>query len=164
MAQSFFVLALCLGALVYIAHAVLVDRKKLPGFVNRLLSQSNAGPSKKAAKAPAAVDYSRVFPPTHRTVLAELVSPEAAPVSEPSAAELQEGVLDLDVDYRLADPSRFIFSGFSVGDVHRLGDFPDYAKLSGVPLPSPLEDFDVDKALPRPYRPFRWAYHQTMCT
>lgn len=42
--------------------------------------------------------------------------------------------------------------------------FPDYFKLSGVPLPEPLEDFDVDKAKPRPYRPFRWPYHQTMGT
>lgn len=40
----------------------------------------------------------------------------------------------------------------------------DYFKLSGVPPPTPLPDFDVDKAKARPYRPFRWAYHQTMCT
>ncbi|KAF8242653.1 hypothetical protein K440DRAFT_106500 [Wilcoxina mikolae CBS 423.85] len=42
------------------------------------------------------------------------------------------------------------------------GDFPDYATLSGVPLPKPYTEFDIVKALPRPYRPFRWAYHQTM--
>ncbi|EIW85389.1 hypothetical protein CONPUDRAFT_150201 [Coniophora puteana RWD-64-598 SS2] len=39
---------------------------------------------------------------------------------------------------------------------------PDYAKLSGVPLPKPLPNFDYTKAKPRPYRPFRWEYHQTM--
>ncbi|KAG5651699.1 hypothetical protein H0H81_007758 [Sphagnurus paluster] len=38
----------------------------------------------------------------------------------------------------------------------------DYFKLSGVPLPKPLWDFDIDKAKPRPYRPFCWQYHQTM--
>ncbi|KAJ4488394.1 hypothetical protein J3R30DRAFT_3280163 [Lentinula aciculospora] len=38
----------------------------------------------------------------------------------------------------------------------------DYYKLSGVPAPNPLPDFDVDKAKARPYRPFRWSYHQTM--
>ncbi|KAF9072984.1 hypothetical protein BDP27DRAFT_1360728 [Rhodocollybia butyracea] len=38
----------------------------------------------------------------------------------------------------------------------------DYFKLSGVPPPTPLPNFDVDKAKPRPYRPFRWSYHQTM--
>jgi hypothetical protein len=43
------------------------------------------------------------------------------------------------------------------------GDFPNYASLSNVPLPKPYEGFDIKMALPRPYRPFRWAYHQTMC-
>ena len=43
---------------------------------------------------------------------------------------------------------------------HRL---PDYAKLTGVPVPRPLYHFDIDRAKPRPYRPFRWEYHQTMC-
>jgi len=41
-------------------------------------------------------------------------------------------------------------------------EFPDYSALSGVPLPGPLKDFDVDKAKPRPYRPFRWNYIQNM--
>lgn len=39
---------------------------------------------------------------------------------------------------------------------------PNYFKLSGVPPPKPLPHFDIDKAKPRPYRPFRWEYHQTM--
>lgn len=43
-------------------------------------------------------------------------------------------------------------------------EFPDYFALSGVPLPTPVKDFDVDKAKPRPYRPFRWDYHQHMGT
>ncbi|KAJ8093305.1 hypothetical protein AAF712_009782 [Marasmius tenuissimus] len=38
----------------------------------------------------------------------------------------------------------------------------DYFKLTGVPPPTPLPDFDIDKAKARPYRPFRWEYHQTM--
>lgn len=49
-------------------------------------------------------------------------------------------------------------------EIDSYGDFPDYAALSGVPLPAPYQNFDINKALPRPYRPFRWAYHQTMCT
>ena len=44
----------------------------------------------------------------------------------------------------------------------KLGWYPDYAELSGVPWPKPYLDFDPEKALPRPYRPFRWPYHQTM--
>ncbi|KAG6816735.1 hypothetical protein H0H87_003435 [Tephrocybe sp. NHM501043] len=39
---------------------------------------------------------------------------------------------------------------------------PDYARLSGVPLPRPLLNFDIKAAKARPYRPFRWNYHQTM--
>jgi hypothetical protein len=39
----------------------------------------------------------------------------------------------------------------------------DYAALSGVPLPKALPNFDITKARPRPYRPFRWVYHQHMC-
>ena len=30
-------------------------------------------------------------------------------------------------------------------------------------MPQPYHGFDIDKARSRPYRPFRWAYHQTMC-
>ncbi|TKX27327.1 hypothetical protein C1H76_0164 [Elsinoe australis] len=49
-----------------------------------------------------------------------------------------------------------------MSEIKALGDFPDYAKLSGVPLPTPYATFDIDTAKPRPYRPLRWAYHQTM--
>jgi hypothetical protein len=41
--------------------------------------------------------------------------------------------------------------------------FPDYASLSGIPLPKAYLGFNITRALPRPYRPFRWVYHQTMC-
>ncbi|PFH49110.1 hypothetical protein AMATHDRAFT_76391 [Amanita thiersii Skay4041] len=41
-------------------------------------------------------------------------------------------------------------------------DKGNYAQLTGVPLPRPLPNFDVTKAVPRPYRPFRWEYHQTL--
>nr|POE59017.1 hypothetical protein CFP56_24287 [Quercus suber] len=54
-------------------------------------------------------------------------------------------------------------TGFTMEEIRRLGDFPDYAALSGVPLPQEYQGFDPDKALSRPYRPLRWAYHQTMC-
>jgi hypothetical protein len=48
-------------------------------------------------------------------------------------------------------------------EIQELQDFPDYAALSGIALPDPYLEFDIKKAMPRPYRPFRWAYHQTMC-
>ncbi|KAG4442858.1 hypothetical protein IFR05_001654 [Cadophora sp. M221] len=53
-------------------------------------------------------------------------------------------------------------TGFTKSDVAAIGRFPDYAVLSGVPHPKPAPNFDIHKALFRPFRPFRWAYHQTM--
>ena len=50
----------------------------------------------------------------------------------------------------------------SAEEIESYGDFPDYAALTGIRLPAPYVEFDIEKALPRPYRPFRWAYHQTM--
>ncbi|RDA85668.1 hypothetical protein CP532_4644 [Ophiocordyceps camponoti-leonardi (nom. inval.)] len=100
---------------------------------------------------------SKFLPPSQRAVLSELVSS-----SEASLKSSDNVLLKLEADYRLADPSTMLFSGFTVGQVRALGDFPDYAKLSGVRLPFPIADFDIGKAKARPYRPFRWPYHQTM--
>lgn len=72
-------------------------------------------------------------------------------------------VLGFEDDFRKADPNKYIYTGHKVQEVRALGDFPDYSTLSGVPLPEPYPEHDITKALPRPYRPFRWAYHQTMC-
>lgn len=49
-------------------------------------------------------------------------------------------------------------------EIEAYGDFPDYAMLSGVRLPEPYPEFNIETALARPYRPFRWSYHQTMGT
>ncbi|KAL4795614.1 hypothetical protein BDV19DRAFT_388935 [Aspergillus venezuelensis] len=53
-------------------------------------------------------------------------------------------------------------TGFTEADIKALGRFPDYSVLSGVPNPKPCPDFDIKTACFRPYRPFRWTYHQTM--
>ncbi|KAI1091068.1 hypothetical protein F5B19DRAFT_289043 [Rostrohypoxylon terebratum] len=71
-------------------------------------------------------------------------------------------LLGFEEDYRKADDSKYCYSGFSVREIKALGDFPDYSTISEVPLPKPYLEFDISKAKPRPYRPFRWAYHQTM--
>lgn len=111
-----------------------------------------AGTTKKSASG---LGYTNVFPPSQRAA----AFPNAAVVDLTSD---NKRILEMSKDYRLANPSSYIFSGFSVKEVFSLGDFPDYAKLSGVPLPSPLPNFNIDKAVPRPYRPLRWVYHQTM--
>ena len=75
----------------------------------------------------------------------------------------QKNLIPWEADYRKCDPSTYTPMEISIGEVKALGDFPDYSKLSGVPLPEAYKEFEIEKAIPRPYRPFRWAYHQTMC-
>jgi len=62
--------------------------------------------------------------------------------------------------YSFGHAGKRILSGFKVKLFASM--LADYYALSGVPLPTPLEYFDVDKAKPRPYRPFRWKYVQNM--
>jgi hypothetical protein len=107
------------------------------------------------------IDYSDTFPPSRRFVLDKTEKKDA---SEESAPGWQKKILPMETSYLDADDSSFLPCGFSVKEVKALGDFPDYATLSGVPLPNLYPEFDIKKALPRPYRPFRWSYHQTMCT
>ncbi|KZM22277.1 oxidoreductase [Ascochyta rabiei] len=73
-----------------------------------------------------------------------------------------ERILPLETSYHDATDDLRTPCGFSIADIKALGDFPDYAAFSGVPLPKPYHEFNIKKALPRPYRPFRWPYHQTM--
>jgi len=62
--------------------------------------------------------------------------------------------------------SRWSRSGLyqSLGRVLSRNGLPDFAQLTGSPAPRPLYHFEIDRAKPRPYRPFRWEYHQNMCT
>ena len=66
-------------------------------------------------------------------------------------------------DWTSCSADTYTPTGISLDEVKALGDFPDYATLSGVPEPAAYREFKIDKAIPRPYRPFRWKYHQTMC-
>ncbi|KAH8686469.1 hypothetical protein BGZ61DRAFT_495137 [Ilyonectria robusta] len=147
-----------LGAFSVIVHTLLHNRKALSR-----ISQLAATPTPEKSKKSIEAEYVKVFPPSQRTTLQE-VNPKLWPA--PKAFDLsvapQSSILKLDEDYRLAKPSSYVFSGFSVGDIRGLGNFPNYAAISGVPLPSPVKNFNIQNALARPYRPFRWAYHQTM--
>lgn len=85
-----------------------------------------------------------------------------------SEAELNEvvtpeNVIPFEQNYMVANPSMYTPMGISIGEVKALGEFPDYSKLSGVPMPEAYSEHNLETAIPRPYRPFRWAYHQTMC-
>jgi hypothetical protein len=113
-------------------------------------------------------DYKDVFPPSRRFTLATAAPEIVAKYGEiignlESVGEKKPERIPLDVPFDQANPNALTPTEFSVEEIKALGDFPDYATLSGVPLPQPYTEFDINKAKPRPYRPFRWSYHQTMC-
>lgn len=164
MAYILYGIAVCMGFLAFALHYFVSDRKSpIVSRICSLISDTTKAASSSSIAASqqktADADYSQILPPSQREFLTK-VSPKAAVVSPKHASG---ELLQFEEDYRQADPAKRVFSGFTVGEVKALGDFPDYATLSGVPLPSPLVDFDITKAIPRPYRPFRWSYHQTMC-
>ncbi|KAL8920404.1 MAG: hypothetical protein Q9208_006285 [Pyrenodesmia sp. 3 TL-2023] len=115
-------------------------------------------------------EYQNVFPPWRREALPSSANPSPLhkdnPFTPPDVSDplFRDGLIPFTADYRTcAEPlSTYTPMGISLAEVQMLGDFPDYAELSGVPLPAPYREFKVETALPRPYRPFRWAYHQTM--
>lgn len=121
-------------------------------------------PEKQRARNVSASDYLRTFPPSRRSALAKITFP-STPVQAVAASrpDWTERILPIEESYLEAKNDTYTPCELSVAEIKALGDFPDYATLSGVPLPRPHHHFDIDKALPRPYRPFRWTYHQTMC-
>ena len=126
-------------------------------------------PGKKAAALPpiqSPVDYKDVFPPSSRHGLActtVFLHEGKLKGRQVSKTQFRKSVIPFEADYRCCGPSTYTPTGISIEEVKALGDFPDYAELSGVPLPNEYKGFKLDQAMPRPYRPFRWMYHQTMC-
>lgn len=118
---------------------------------------------------PPPVELKNVFPPSQRETLSKVAESYASPTKEKllggviDDAEFRKNIIPLTADYRECGPSTYTPMGFSIEEVKALGNFPDYAELSGVPLPNPYKEFKIESAIARPYRPFRWPYHQTMC-
>lgn len=115
-------------------------------------------------------DHINSFPPSRRCVLPQLAghasgaNKEIHIGPEPSVDFLRDDSLPTTCSYDLENSSlKYTPTGFSTAEIKAMGDFPPYDILSGVPLPEAYDGFDSTKALSRPYRPFRWAYHQTMC-
>lgn len=109
-------------------------------------------PEKQKTNLPAT--YQNVLPPQRR---------KALPLPDISSEEILQHILPMSMDYTICQETKiYTPTGFSIQEIRDLGDFPDYTKLSGVPMPQAYTEFNIDTALPRPYRPFRWPYHQTM--
>jgi hypothetical protein len=127
-------------------------------------------PSKKQVQGLVDPDYVDTFPPSRRHALEDMENMnvlESLGSAEDLAAshcDWTKSMVPMETSYLDAEDSMHMPCGFSVREIKALGDFPDYSTLSGVPLPKPYSEFDIKQARPRPYRPFRWAYHQTMCT
>lgn len=117
---------------------------------------------KNASGAASPSSYNHALPPQRRDSLLQLkdITVRWREVDE---AEVRQNILPMTANYMDSPGNMYTPTGFSVDEVKVLGDFPDYATLSGVPLPRPYNEHVIENALPRPYRPFRWAYHQTMC-
>ncbi len=171
-------LAICLSIITYLSLSqrqkdVVFRRLKLRGrrassatTPPRSLSPDKKEPSNAPPKS---AEYVSTFPPLIRDTLAEVhaglprAQQEAVGDLKFDDDKWSQSVLDFEEDFRTCDPDKYILTGVKVSEVRGLGDFPDYSTLSGVPLPDPYPEHDITKAVPRPYRPFRWAYHQTMC-
>lgn len=111
-------------------------------------------------------NYSDTFPPSRRFTLAEIKDAATRfekPLSELAKSPEKRTPQALDENILTTTRTVYTPAEFSSDEIKALGDFPDYATLSGVPLPKAYPEFDINTAKPKPYRPFRWAYHQTMC-
>ncbi len=101
------------------------------------------------------------FPPSRRHMLPRVLgtrSTEIHPTMLQKKALPSTRMVDLD------RVNMYTPTGFTTREIKSLGHFPDYALLSGVRPPQPCSpDFDISKAVFRPFRPFRWKYHQNMC-
>lgn len=146
-------------------------KEKSQSNANSPVKSKELSSEKKGTGSPLpTIDYRDIFPPSCREALlkaAEKLPParrQSIRAGQIDQAEFRKDVMSMHADYRECGPSSFTPTGISVEEINALQDFPDYAELSGVPLPKPYEEFKIETALPRPYRPFRWVYHQTMCT
>ncbi|KAM3417068.1 hypothetical protein BST61_g8645 [Cercospora zeina] len=124
--------------------------------------------SKQVVESDVSTIYAHAFPPHRRHALAELSSTAYTQLSR-SPHELSQ--LPAKYESLLPDTTspeatlhaiHTTATGFTLGEIEQLGRFPDYATFSGVPLPKAYHEFNIATALARPYRPFRWSYHQTM--
>ena len=128
------------------------------------ISEKEGTASKETLKKSATpTDYKDIFPPSSRDALKlALVKKNGMVLKERSHEGIIKNLISFAADYRDCGPSTCTPTGVSIEEIHALGNFPDYALMGGIPLPNPYREFDIAKAVARPYRPFRWAYHQTM--
>ncbi|KAI0155332.1 alpha-1,2-mannosyltransferase [Xylariaceae sp. FL1272] len=135
------------------------DRPSTPTLEKQPLSKPLASSASGLASA---------LPPSQRDQLKKLASTLSS--SQRNAlgdlsfdqTTCERSLLKFEEECSSADDDKYTCMGFSIREIKALGDFPDFSILTDVPMPNAYHEFDISKAIARPYRPFRWAYHQTM--
>ena len=164
-------IAAIIGVFLTIIPVLALGKNHRKTSMERMLSWFLGSPNEPMGSndvAPSAI-FKEAFPPSTRGNLSKaatslLSSQQKCLLGLPVKQEVfRKNVMPMTADYRKCDPWKYTPTGISLEEVKALGDFPDYATLSGVPLPTHYKEFEFEKAIPRPYRPFRWNYHQTMC-
>ncbi|KAJ4256924.1 hypothetical protein NW762_009020 [Fusarium torreyae] len=123
--------------------------------------------SEKQPQSPAN-SFLSTFPPSLRDEILAKNDPSAIEIqkvlakSKPTTSELVKSQLPSTRTQDLSINGQYTPTGFSSQEIRAMGAFPDYSVLSGVPHPKPVPQFDIKTAEFRPFRPFRWTYHQTM--
>lgn len=146
-----------------------LDRQhKLPWSPQQSPSVTKNGLSEKST-LPTGQGFKDTLPPSRRPALADLTDSRFS-VGGKSGKGLSE--IPHNTDKSLPDNCNVLApqykkystpTGFTVEEIKALGNFPDYATLSGVSLPATYTDFDIKTAMSRPYRPFQWSDRQKMC-
>lgn len=136
------------------------------GLVLRLLSTRTSSSAKRISSRTLEKNpWILQFPPSQRHTLADLKLNNAStgPYLTPSPENLYKHAVPSTRTADMDQKNLFTPTGFSTEDIRALGRFPDYSVLTGTRYPQPYGDhFDINKAIFRPFRPFRWTYHQTM--
>ena len=121
------------------------------------------------SNTPPGKEYRDTFPPCRRSALGEITDKNFSVNGKPGKVlselphDTKKSIPDKEDNFAPGNDCLFTPTGFTIEEVKALGDFPDYAALSGVPLPEAYPEFDINTAKARLFRPLRWAYHQTMC-
>src|ERR1700761_8729276 len=88
---------------------------------------------------PNASEYVNTFPPLTRENIPEAAAelPEdRRMVLESSTFDEKnwtKSILGWEEDFRIADPERYIYTGYKIKEIRAMGNFPNYSALSGIP-------------------------------
>lgn len=148
----------------YLPRISFHQRRLLKNTVTSKEHTNSARPASTARKSTLS-NYSKVFPPSRRSVVTNYLShfhniytqtehDDRSILAKKLLPTIHEGSSPLQPESSILD--------FTAQEIRDIGDLPQYDILTGVRLPEPYQDFNHTTALPRPYRPFRWGYQQNM--